>query len=245
MTRFALLERFAAATIGIALLTAIPVPALAQHDHEHDHGTAPAVWTCDVASTPAASSHSEHHSDEATPTAETAPQNAAEFDQLYIDMMIPHHTSIIALSQVALPDLTDPRLKEMARSIMNTQSDENTQLTAWRKAWYGSGEPAMDEASMNQMLEAMPVGTMDEMMLGMDASAQVNAFCTAANPDLAFIEQVTQHHQMAIDVSEIAVEQAIHPELAEFAQGVIAAQQAEIETLDAILAEQDAATPEG
>jgi uncharacterized protein (DUF305 family) len=244
MTRIALLERFAATAIGIALLSAIPVTALAQHDHDHDHGTAPAVWTCEVASTPAAS-HAGHHDDEATPADEGTVVQQAEFDQLYIDMMIPHHTSIIALAQAALPHLTDPRLKEMARSIMNAQTDENTQLTAWRNAWYGSGEPAMDEASMNQMLEAMPVGTMDEMMLEMDAAAQVSAFCTAANPDLAFIQQVTRHHQMAIDVSAIAVKQAVHPEVAGFAQGVITAQQAEIDTLKAILAEMESATPEG
>jgi uncharacterized protein (DUF305 family) len=36
---------------------------------------------------------------------------AMEFDQMYIDMMIPHHQSIIALAQAALPRLTDERLR--------------------------------------------------------------------------------------------------------------------------------------
>jgi uncharacterized protein (DUF305 family) len=48
---------------------------------------------------------------------------------------------------------------------------------------------------------------------------------------------------MAIDASEIAVEQAAHPELAKFAEDVITAQQAEIDQLEAIRAELGA-TPE-
>ena len=83
-----------------------------------------------------------------------------EFDQLYIDMMLPHHGSIIALSQAALPELTDPRLQEIAQTIIEAQTAENAQLTEWRAAWYGSGEPATDMAMMELMLDAMPVGTM-------------------------------------------------------------------------------------
>ena len=171
------------------------------------------------------------------------PSDAAvvEFDQLYIDMMLPHHASIIALAEAALPVLTDPRLQQMAEAIIAAQTAENEQLTQWRIAWYGSGEPATDEATMELMLEAMPVGTMDEMMREMDARYQVETFCAAANPDLAFIQQVIPHHQMAIDASENAVEQAVHPELVAFAEGVITAQQAEIDVLNEILAEYESA----
>ena len=94
---------------------------------------------------------------------------------------------------------------------------------------------------MQMMLEAMPVGTMDEMMRQMDAHYQVETFCAADNRDVAFIQQVIPHHQMAIDASVIAIERAVHPELVTFAEGVIAAQQAEIDLLEDILAEYEAA----
>ncbi len=42
---------------------------------------------------------------------------------------------------------------------------------------------------------------------------------------------------MAIDASVIAIEEAVHPELVAFAEEVIAAQQAEIDVLNEILAE--------
>ncbi len=37
-----------------------------------------------------------------------------EFDQLYIDMMLPHHGSIVAMAQAALPLLQDERLRTLA-----------------------------------------------------------------------------------------------------------------------------------
>jgi uncharacterized protein (DUF305 family) len=202
----------------------------------HDHGTPPAATACAAMATPMAGEqdHGDHGG---------TPSDAAEveFDQLYIDMMLPHHGSIIALAETALPVLTDPRLQQMAEDIIVTQTAENEQLTQWRTEWYGSGEPATDSATMELMLEAMPVGTMDEMMREMDAQFQVETFCAAANPDLAFIQQVIPHHQVAIDASEVAVEQAVHPELAVFAERVITAQQAEIDLLNEIIAEYEAA----
>ena len=156
-------------------------------------------------------------------------------------MMLPHHGSIIALAEAALPELTDPRLQEMAQNIIDAQTAENAQLTEWRTEWYGSGEPVMTDASMELMLDAMPVGTMDEMMREMDAAWQVAAFCAADDPDLAFIDQTIPHHQMAIDASEVAVEEAMHPEIAALAEDVIAAQQAEIDLLNEIRAELNAA----
>jgi uncharacterized protein (DUF305 family) len=213
--------------LGASLLVTVANSAVAQHD---SHGATPdAAWSCAAPATPATGAH-----DAMDMEMEMA---EAEFDQLYIDMMLPHHGSIIALSQAALPELTDPRLQEMAQDIIDAQTAENAQLTEWRTTWYGSGEPDTSESSMEMMLEAMPVGTMEEMMREMDAAYQVSTFCAAEDPDLAFIDQVIPHHQMAIDASEIAVDEAVNPELATFAEGVIAAQQAEIDLLEEIRAE--------
>jgi uncharacterized protein (DUF305 family) len=228
------LRNLAVATVSLALLALTPLVAAGQHDH-HDHeGSSSTVpLSCDAVATPVAMGDHDHDPDSiGTPT---ATPGDIEFDQLYIDMMIPHHAAVISLAQVALPELSDSRLKEIAREIIRNQSSENEQLGRWRMEWYGSSVPAMDEASMNQMLEAMPVGTMDEMMLTMDAGMQVAAFCTADDPDLAFIAQAIVHHQMAIDASVIAIDTAGHPELVTFAEGVVAAQQAEIDSLNEIL----------
>ena len=165
---------------------------------------------------------------------------AVEVDQLYIDMMLPHHGSIVALAEAALPELTDPRLQEMAQSIIGTQTAEQQELEQYREEWYGSAEPvALDQHMMDMMTVAMPSmeSSMDAMMNQMSADYQVATFCAAEDPDLAFIDQTFPHHQMAIDASMDVLEKAVHPEIAEFAQKVIDAQQQEIDELTAIRAE--------
>lgn len=186
----------------------------------------PPAWSCDRS--PLAATDAGHEAHE-MPSGE--PATMPEFDQLYIDMMLPHHASIIALSEAALPHLTDPWLQELARDIIAAQSIENAQLTGWRTDWYGSAEPATDEASMNLMLQAMPVGTMDEMMFQMDPAGQIARFCTADDPNRAFLEQMIPHHQMAVDVSVIALDKAERPELLAFASTVSQEQQIEIALL--------------
>jgi uncharacterized protein (DUF305 family) len=71
-----------------------------------------------------------------TPAAEGGHDMAGqdvEFDQLYIDMMIPHHQSIIALAQAAQERLTDERLQAMAENIITAQDAEITELCLLRE----------------------------------------------------------------------------------------------------------------
>jgi uncharacterized protein (DUF305 family) len=221
---------FVRRTLAVLMLVPaiIAMPVSAQHEH---HGDAGSEWGCDTVGTPAPASHEQHMMEpDATPDAA-----AIDVDVLYIDMMIPHHESIIALAQAALPNLTDPRLVTIAESIVTAQTAENEQMAAWRDAWYGSPDPDTSEGQMALMLEAMPVGTMDEMMREMDPQWQVASFCASADPDVAFAEQAIRHHQMAVDASEAVAGRLVHPELAEFAAGVIEVQQAEIDELIVIL----------
>jgi uncharacterized protein (DUF305 family) len=185
--------------------------------------------------------------DMAMPSASDASGTAAitmpmEFDLHYIDMMIPHHESIIALAYAALPELTDPRLQEMAQNIITNQGSEIEELRNYREAWYGSPDPLpMDDAMLQMMMSMMPtmasMSSMEQMATEMDAQAQVDAFCSAANPDLAFIDLTIPHHQMALAASQDALTMATHQELKDFAQKVIDAQQQEIDELMQIRAE--------
>lgn len=156
---------------------------------------------------------------------------AMEFDQLYIDMMIPHHAAIMATAQAALERLQDPRLKEIAAAIVAAQGPEIEELRGYRQQWYGSPDPMpMDEHMMGMLGEMMPgAGSMpDQMMTQMDSEAQVAAFCAGGDPDLAFIDLTIPHHESAIAISEVALQRAVHPELKAVAQRVIDAQQREV-----------------
>jgi len=201
---------------------------------EVKESTPTATWSCDMATAVASPASGDGMSgmDMGTPTSDME-MGEVELDQLYIDMMIPHHASIVALSQAALPRLTDERLIEIARTIIDTQTAEQEELRRYREEFYGDPEPmAMEGQTMDMMMEAMSgMGSMEDMSFQMDSQAQVNAFCAAENPDLAFIDLTIPHHEMAIAASEIALEQAIHQEIKDFSQRVIDAQQAEIDEL--------------
>lgn len=175
---------------------------------------------------------------------------SAEFDQSYIDMMIPHHASIIAMAEAALPRLADERLRELAQAMVATQRPEINELRELRERLYGSAVPVpvaeMDASMMEVMTGMMPgMESMEAMVFQMDEVAQVGAICAADDPDLAFIDLTIPHHEMAIVASESALTEATAPEVRDFARRVIAAQQREIATLAQIRVElYGAATPE-
>lgn len=200
----------------------------------------PEAVGCAAVGTPAAS----------TPAAMTGmdqgsmgtPMADVDFDLMYIDMMIPHHESIIALAEVAQHELTHPDLVAMAEDIVAAQDAEITELQTLRDEWY----PDAPTVSMEAM-HSMPgmSGDMAAMEQQMNAEWQVQTFCAAEDKDMAFIELTIPHHQMAIASSEAALEHAEHQEIKDIAQEVIEAQQAEIDDLEAIRAELTGeATPE-
>jgi uncharacterized protein (DUF305 family) len=171
-----------------------------------------------------------------------------EFDQMYIDMMAPHHASIIALAQAAQDRLSDERLQSIAGNIVAAQQAEIEELRGYREQWYGSPEPMpMDASMMGMMMEMMPgMGDMDAMAMQMDPQALVTTFCGTDDPDVAFIDFTIPHHEMAIKASEAALEQATHDEIRTIAERVIQDQQREIGELSAIRQELTGeATPAG
>jgi uncharacterized protein (DUF305 family) len=201
----------------------------------------PAAYSCGTVATPMAGMD---HSTMAGMQTGT-PAASEEFDQLYIDMMIPHHAGIVALSQAALPRLQDERLIALAEDVIADQTAEIDELRGYREQWYGSAEPLpLDPDTMMQVMPGMTM-PMDQMMAQMDPATQVALFCAAPDPDLAFIDLVIPHHQSAIIASEAALEQASHLEIRETAQRVIDAQQREIAELSGIRLEiYGSATPE-
>jgi uncharacterized protein (DUF305 family) len=222
---------------GAALLLVVSLIALRSSGTAGAQGATPTAYSCEAVATPAGMEHG--GMDMGTPAA------AAEFDQLYIDMMIPHHASIIALSQAALPRLQDERLRTIAENVIATQTAEIDELRGYRELFYGSAEPApMDEQAMMQMMPGITM-PMADMLTQMDASTLVALFCAADDPDLAFIDLVIPHHQSAVVASEVALDRATHEEIRALAERVIEDQQREIDELGAIRQElYGSATPE-
>lgn len=163
-------------------------------------------------------------------TEEVPNTGTTEFDQLFIDMMVPHHQGAVEMAKIAQERAEHPEVKEMAEAIIAGQDEEIIQMKNWRHAWYGSSDtPAMSEMPS---LEDMP--GMGGTGHAMDMQAEVDQLRNASEPfDLAFIDAMIPHHQSAIDAAQRVLNEAQRPELKELAQRVIAAQEKEIEQMKA------------
>lgn len=213
---------FVASLLGAAAVSTSATKIAAQGGHDSHHGAStPDASPASVCATPMAGGHD--HS------------GMMEFDQAYIDMMIPHHESIIMLAKEAVDQLEDERLVAIAEAIIATQEDENDELKALREEWYGDPEPAPMNAEIMLVSMGMEGDCIDEHHMNlMSGEWLVQQFDEAENKDLAFIELSIPHHQMAIDTSEVALEQAQHEEIKEIATAVIEAQEGEIAELEMI-----------
>jgi len=156
-----------------------------------------------------------------------------EFDQMFIDMMVPHHQSAIEMAQVMQQQGENPELKQMAESMIQSQQAEIDQLRQWRQQWYGSSEtPPMTQMPM---LPGMSQMEQTGEMMTMDMTPDIERVRNAPKPiDATFIEAMTQHHQMAIEAATIAEQQATHQEIKDMARNIIQEQQLEISEMSRI-----------
>jgi uncharacterized protein (DUF305 family) len=143
----------------------------------------------------------------------------AEYDQSFIDQMVTHHQAAIDMAKVAQRKGEHAEIKTLANAIVGAQDGEITKMKAWRKAWYGSDQ--------------IPASTMGGMagMGGMDVDL---AQLENAQPfDKAFIDAMTPHHQSAIAMAREAQTKAMHQEIKDLAGQIIAAQQRELDQMQA------------
>jgi uncharacterized protein (DUF305 family) len=63
-------------------------------------------------------------------------RNAADFDQEFIRQMIPHHEMGVRMSRMALNHANKPEIRNLANSIIKSQTDEINQMQQFYLAWY-------------------------------------------------------------------------------------------------------------
>ena len=172
---------------------------------------------------------------------------AQAMDQHFIVMMIPHHDGAIAMADLALSRARRPEIKELARSIKASQSQENAQMRTWYRQWFGGDVPswttggAMGMGGMGMgMGGGMKMGGMGMGMggmgmgmggMGMGMGTSLAALKNAADFDRAFIEQMIPHHRMGVMMASMAQSNSQHPQLRELQQAMVRVQSQEIEQM--------------
>lgn len=147
------------------------------------------------------------------------PMTSAEMDLAFIDSMIPHHESAIAMAEVARERSQRQEILTLADAIITTQQAEIDQLRAYRDAWFPDAAPTTGMAGMEDMAGmAMSDGELDALR--------------GADPfDRAFIDAMIPHHESAIQMAHAILETTTRAELRTIAEAIVDAQQAEIDEM--------------
>jgi uncharacterized protein (DUF305 family) len=129
----------------------------------------------------------------------------------FLSGMIEHHRGAIEMAQWILERTQNAEIKAAAESIVAAQGPEIEQMTQWLQDWYGQG--------VNEESARMMQTETDMMMQAME---------TSENPDAAFLEQMSLHHDGAIDMAQAVLIGSNRAELRELAKNIIVVQAQEI-----------------
>lgn len=63
-------------------------------------------------------------------------KNGDDFDRAFISEMIVHHQGAIDMAAIALTNAKHQEIKDLAKSIIDSQSKEVSQMKNWQDQWY-------------------------------------------------------------------------------------------------------------
>lgn len=158
---------------------------------------------------------------------DTASTSFNDADVVFAQGMIPHHEQAVEMAEIALDPTVGagPEVVDLATRIRTAQDPEIELMTGWLSEW---GQPMQMD-----MGDGHDMSSMEGMMTVEDMSAL--ASLTGAEFDQRWMEMMVAHHQGAIAMAETLQAEGSNPEAIELAGQIIAAQQAEIDQLRALL----------
>jgi uncharacterized protein (DUF305 family) len=148
-------------------------------------------------------------------------------DAAFAQNMIPHHEQAIEMAEMALDPTVGASddVRALADAIRAGQDPEIQQMRAWLEAW---GQPEMGEMEDHDMSSMVGMMSMEDM----DALATL----TGAEFDRAWLEMMILHHEGAVEMAEAVKADGANADVVALADQVIAAQTAEIATMNELLA---------
>ena len=141
-------------------------------------------------------------------------------DAMFVTMMIPHHQQAIEMSDMLLGKTgADEQVRALARRVKDAQGPEIEQMETWLAEW--NMEPAGQMSHGDGMMSADDMEAL-EAAQGNDAAR-------------LYLEQMIVHHEGAIEMAEVQLEEGRNPDVVALAQAVVDTQAAEIAEMRELL----------
>lgn len=147
-------------------------------------------------------------------------------EQQFIDMMVPHHETAVAMARLAQERAQHAELRQLAADMISAQEAEIQQMRDWRLTWYGSAQtPEMAKVPMLPGM-SMPAGAMSGET--MDMTEAVDQLRDARRFDQEFMDAMIEHHKVATEASKIALGRSTRRKIQALANQMIEAPTREI-----------------
>ncbi|MCX0276862.1 DUF305 domain-containing protein [Nocardia zapadnayensis] len=151
-------------------------------------------------------------------------------DVMFAQMMIPHHQQAVEMSETLLAKDDIPQnVADFAQGVIDAQGPEIDRMNAMLDAW---GQEPMGTGDMGDMGGH---GGMSGMMSEDDMQQLEDATGTEAAK--LYLEQMTRHHEGAVEMAEQQVADGQNPQAKALAEQVIEDQEAEIQEMKTMLDE--------
>lgn len=148
--------------------------------------------------------------------------------------MVPHHQQAVVMSDMALAQTTNPQVLDLANRIKGAQASEISMMNGWLGAW---GEAATDHSGH----DAGAMKGMNGMVSDTDMAALGAA--SGAQFDQLFLQQMTAHHQGALEMARTQVAKGKFGPAKALARDITAGQEKEIAEMAQLLRAPQVATP--
>jgi len=146
-------------------------------------------------------------------------------DVMFASMMVVHHEQAIEMSDLVLDaEGVDPAVTDLAERIKAAQGPEIDQLQGWLGEW-GIRSDDRDMSGMDH----------GDGMMSEDDLAQLRA-ADGLEASRLFLEQMIVHHEGAVEMAQVQVEDGNDPEAIALAEAIIEAQTDEIQEMNDLLA---------
>lgn len=130
-------------------------------------------------------------------------------DNMYVQQVMQHHEQGIKMAEMAVDKANTEIVKQLATASVADQRKDMEELRAMQRELKGGQQPAGNEQMKQQMSASA-----DRMMSKLESTPKEQF-------DTAFLQEMSKHHEMAIQMSRSNLTRLKNPEVKEFANELV------------------------